>query len=159
MLLILMTNFTIMFLLVKHPISMGVILLIQTLLTTMLMNSLIMNPWFSYIMLLVMIGGLLILFIYMTSLMANEKFKFNLYIMMMNLMMLPLMFYNKFDYLIILNIKNFYKFDWMLMSNFNKFFMFPSIIMMIIMILYLLMVLIAVVKISNFMAGPLRQKF
>lgn len=32
--------------------------------------------WFSYILVLVFLGGVLVLFLYMTSLASNEKFEF-----------------------------------------------------------------------------------
>nr|YP_010987686.1 NADH dehydrogenase subunit 6 [Platystethus arenarius]WON66118.1 NADH dehydrogenase subunit 6 [Platystethus arenarius] len=156
----LMVNFSIMFISCSHPISMGITLLIQTIFMALSMNMLLLTPWFSYILLLVMIGGLLILFIYMTSLMANEKFKFSPLMLMMNLAtiitMIPLNFMDKFNHM---NMKNYLMFNYSLNLNFNKFIMMPSIMSMMILIIYLLMVLIAVVKISNFKSGPLRQKF
>nr|YP_010987569.1 NADH dehydrogenase subunit 6 [Anotylus hirtulus]WON65975.1 NADH dehydrogenase subunit 6 [Anotylus hirtulus] len=155
-----MINFCITFIFMKHPISLGLILLLQTILTSMLMNSLIMNAWFSYIMLLIMIGGLLILFIYMTSLMANEKFKFNPLILFMNLgyllIIMMIYFIDKFNYTLLVNSTSMFMYN--LNMNFNKFLMSNSMIMLI-MIIYLLMVMIAVVKISSFKSGPLRQKF
>nr|YP_010987647.1 NADH dehydrogenase subunit 6 [Oxytelus piceus]WON66066.1 NADH dehydrogenase subunit 6 [Oxytelus piceus] len=158
--LMLMINFTLMFLFSKHPITMGVMLLMQTLMTCMLMNSIIMNSWFSYILLLVMIGGLLILFIYMTSLVSNEKFKFNpmlmfihMFIMMTSIIILLM---DKFNFYTL--SKSYMLMKYPLELNFNKFIM-PSYLMMMTLIIYLLIVLIAVVKISSFKSGPLRQKF
>nr|AML25932.1 NADH dehydrogenase subunit 6 [Staphylinidae sp. BMNH 1274219] len=159
MIMLLMMNFSLMFMLMKHPISMGIILLIQTLLTALLMNYLLLNAWFSYIMMLIMIGGLLILFIYMTSLIANEKFKFNpiilfkTIIIMISSMMLINLKFNLFMY----NKSNL-MFNYYLNINFNKFLTSNSMLMLL-MIIYLLMVLIAVVKISTLKSGPLRQKF
>nr|ALO76945.1 NADH deshydrogenase subunit 6 [Oxytelus sp. OXY01] len=157
---IMMINFSIMFIFMKHPISLGMILLFQTIMTALLMNSLLMNAWFSYIMLLVMIGGLLILFIYMTSLVSNEKFKFNPLILMMNfiyfILMSMLYFTEKFNLTMVINTNPMLIYN--LPMNFNKFLMSNTMIMLM-MIIYLLIVMIAVVKISNFKSGPLRQKF
>nr|YP_010987660.1 NADH dehydrogenase subunit 6 [Oxytelus tibetanus]WON66079.1 NADH dehydrogenase subunit 6 [Oxytelus tibetanus] len=160
LILILMVNLSIMFLFSKHPITMGVILLMQTLMTCFLMNAILLNSWFSYILLLIMIGGLLILFIYMTSLVSNEKFKFSPFLLFMNLItMMIIMVSFMFDQfnMTLLN-KSFTMMKYSLNMNFNKFLM-PSYLTMIILIIYLLIVLIAVVKISSFKTGPLRQKF
>nr|YP_010987621.1 NADH dehydrogenase subunit 6 [Oxytelus varipennis]WON66040.1 NADH dehydrogenase subunit 6 [Oxytelus varipennis] len=158
--LMLMMNIVFMFLFSKHPITMGVMLLLQTLLTAMLMNSIIMNSWFSYILLLVMIGGLLILFIYMTSLVSNKKFKFNPMLMFIHLLIMAssiiIFMMDKFNFYCF--SKSYMLMNYQLELNFNKFIM-PSYLMMTTLIIYLLIVLIAVVKISSFKSGPLRQKF
>nr|YP_010987634.1 NADH dehydrogenase subunit 6 [Oxytelus finitimus]WON66053.1 NADH dehydrogenase subunit 6 [Oxytelus finitimus] len=160
LIIIMMLNLSLMFLFSKHPITMGVILLCQTLMTCFFMNSMLMNSWFSYILLLIMIGGLLILFIYMTSLVSNKKFKFNPLLLMMNMMMIimSLMLMYPDQYLMNLTNKSFIMMNYSLNMNFNKF-MLPSYMMMMILMIYLLIVLIAVVKTSSFMSGPLRQKF
>nr|YP_009002510.1 NADH dehydrogenase subunit 6 [Engaeus lyelli]CDL72549.1 NADH dehydrogenase subunit 6 [Engaeus lyelli] len=58
-----------------HPLSMGVVLLMQTILVCLLTG--IFNPcfWFSYILFLIFLGAMLILFIYIASLASNESFK------------------------------------------------------------------------------------
>nr|ALO70545.1 NADH deshydrogenase subunit 6 [Euaesthetus ruficapillus] len=142
-----------------HPMSMGMILLIQTILISMMMKIMNLSSWFSYILFLIMIGGMLILFIYMTSIASNEKFKFNKYILIfMSIMLLSIMinksyfYYNKI-YLNSFNNNN------LLPLFLNKFMNFPSSIILFMIIIYLFITLIAVVKITNFSKGPLRQKF
>nr|QNP09906.1 NADH dehydrogenase subunit 6 [Ochthebius sp. IBE<ESP> RA617] len=162
MLLLLNIMLSINFLFMIHPLSMGLTLLAQTIMITMITGLMNFNYWFSYILFLIMIGGMLVLFIYMTSIASNEKFKFNMkltimmlmiFLMIMAIMMLinkNLLLINNFNYFI-----NSYN-NYLMMS---KFYNKPSNIIMFIMIIYLFITLIAVVKITEFKSGPLRQKF
>nr|YP_009045231.1 NADH dehydrogenase subunit 6 [Euthalia irrubescens]AHA03569.1 NADH dehydrogenase subunit 6 [Euthalia irrubescens] len=154
---------------IKHPLSMGLLILIQTLLTCLLTGMLINTYWFSYILFLIFLGGLLVLFIYVSSIASNELFKFS--------------FINKFFYLIYiflilmmsLILKN--NLNWMNFSfndemnnffnlmffnneyNFNlaKLYNEQTYFLMMVMIIYLFITLIAVVKITNIFFGPLRS--
>lgn len=111
-------------------------------------------------MLLVIIGGLLILFIYITRLVSNEKFKFNPIILFLNgiiLIIILLINLNENFNFTLLN-KPRIIFIYNLNNNFRKFITSNSIIIILI-IIYLLITIIAVVKISTFKSGPLRQKF
>nr|YP_009918116.1 NADH dehydrogenase subunit 6 [Torleya grandiforceps]QLP89018.1 NADH dehydrogenase subunit 6 [Torleya grandiforceps] len=58
----------------NHPLAMGLVLLIQTVLISLLTGILNSSFWMSYILFLVFLGGMLVLFIYMTSLASNEMF-------------------------------------------------------------------------------------
>nr|AXS66326.1 NADH dehydrogenase subunit 6 [Staphylinoidea sp. 3 KM-2017] len=143
-----------------HPMAMGMLLLIQTILISMMINYLNMNFWFSYIMILVMIGGMLVLFMYMTSIASNEKFKIS---------MKPMVYVFIWALFLLVNIMNDKMFvnNTMMESlninyNFNynliKFMNFPSSMILFFMIIYLFITLIAVVKITNIKYGPMRQK-
>nr|QNP09893.1 NADH dehydrogenase subunit 6 [Ochthebius sp. IBE<ESP> AN77] len=150
------------FMFMMHPLSMGMMLLMQTIMITMITGFMNFNFWFSYILFMIMIGGMLVLFIYMTSIASNEKFKFNIKLFLFTciMTMVFLLFYLMIDKnLIMLNNSN-------LMINLNmnylmmsKFYNTPSNSIMFMMIIYLLITLIAVVKITDFKSGPLRQKF
>nr|YP_009995321.1 NADH dehydrogenase subunit 6 [Ochthebius atriceps]QNP09724.1 NADH dehydrogenase subunit 6 [Ochthebius atriceps] len=150
------------FLFMNHPLSMGLILMMQTIMISIITGLLNFNFWFSYILFLIMIGGMLVLFIYMTSIASNEKFKFNnkltLVLMILNIIMNMLIILID-NYFIKINNLNFnfnFKSNYMMLS---KFFNIPSNIIMFMMIIYLFITLIAVVKITDFKLGPLRQKF
>nr|AYQ19070.1 NADH dehydrogenase subunit 6 [Cleridae sp. 2 ACP-2013] len=147
----------------KHPLSLGMILLIQTTLTSLMVGLMNLNFWFSYILFLIMIGGMLILFIYMTSIASNEKFKMSktiliiLYMIFISILIsffldsqMFNLFMTNFDMKILITNYN-YKF------SMNKMFNFPNMFLMYMSLIYLLITLIAVVKISNFNMGPLRQ--
>nr|YP_009441744.1 NADH dehydrogenase subunit 6 [Silvanus bidentatus]AOY39289.1 NADH dehydrogenase subunit 6 [Silvanus bidentatus] len=159
MIMFILMNISILFLFMKHPLSMGFILFIQVLLISLITNITTLNSWFSYILFLVMIGGMLILFIYMTSLASNEKFKFSWKILftLFFLLILEMFLIFNFNFYDSTKINNLFMNS--ISMNFNKFFMFPSYLIMITIIIYLLITLIAVVKITNFKSGPLRQKF
>nr|WIL79845.1 NADH dehydrogenase subunit 6 [Omadius sp.] len=148
----------------KHPMSLGFILLMQTFLTALIINYLNFNFWFSYILFLIMVGGMLILFIYMTSIASNEKFMFS------NKLMFLLMIWifstitlvildSYFNYFITNNFETIIKNKSLLFNNsINKFFNYPNFMIFYTSIIYLLITLIAVVKISNINFGPLRPK-
>nr|ARH53880.1 NADH dehydrogenase subunit 6 [Heterocerus parallelus] len=150
---------SLIFLFLKHPMSMGMALLSQTLMFTMISGSFFSNFWFSYIMFIIMIGGMLVLFIYMTSIASNEMFNFSKIltfssILTFNLSMMLITMMSKK-----LPDMNYFSQEYELELTLNKFFNWPSNLITITVILYLLITLIAVVKISNKSQGPLRQKF
>nr|YP_009185837.1 NADH dehydrogenase subunit 6 [Euryusa optabilis]ALO70558.1 NADH deshydrogenase subunit 6 [Euryusa optabilis] len=168
MLIILMLNFTLssMFLLMNHPMTMGIMLLTQTILIALITGFLNMNFWFSYILFLIMVGGMLVLFIYMTSIASNELFNYSNSLMIMifisiNLMLLTLILMDHF----FINM-NLIFIESMKLNNFNnyplsltKFFNYPSMMLIFMMITYLFITLIAIVKITKIEFGPLRQKY
>nr|QUB07147.1 NADH dehydrogenase subunit 6 [Platycorynus sp. N26] len=148
------------FMLMSHPISFGAVLILQTIMmavTSGLSNN---NFWFSYILFLVMIGGMLIMFIYMTSIASNEKFKFSLKMTLI----LPITFIikmitenNLFEDNMKINetiIFNSPKMTTLL----HKYFNFPFSMMATFLMIYLLLTLIVVVKLTKKKLGPLRQK-
>nr|YP_009691871.1 NADH dehydrogenase subunit 6 [Blepephaeus succinctor]QEG58664.1 NADH dehydrogenase subunit 6 [Blepephaeus succinctor] len=164
MLINLMIMFSIMFMFLKHPLSMGLILIIQTTMIALLTGMMNYNFWFSYIIFLIMIGGMLILFIYMTSIASNEKFKISYILMIMFLLtiiiMIMLMLINDqlFFNMNILN-NSFYQTTINFKYSLNKFINWPMNMIFFMMIIYLFITLIMVVKITNIQSGPLRQKF
>nr|ALO76507.1 NADH deshydrogenase subunit 6 [Omalium rivulare] len=152
------------FLFLNHPLSMGMILLIQTLCVALITGLKSVNFWYSYILFLIMVGGMLVLFMYMTSIASNEKFKFSSKISMMIIMLTVVMsiiiLNNDLMLLTIMDLlmnkfNNFLNYQ----LSLNKFLNFPSNLLLFILIVYLFITLIAVVKISNIKSGTLRQKF
>nr|ARH54036.1 NADH dehydrogenase subunit 6 [Tomoxia bucephala] len=149
--------FSFLFLTLTHPLAMGGTLLMQTTLVALLLGNFAPNFWFSYILFLVMVGGMLVLFIYMTSVASNEMFKTNLKFLIPMPAIIILMY---------INIqtpnpnKELIKFSSNL--NFNqmitKFMNWPSMMTLALMIMYLLITLIVIVKITNIKHGPLRTK-
>nr|AKR06307.1 NADH dehydrogenase subunit 6 [Tenebrio molitor]UAJ48198.1 NADH dehydrogenase subunit 6 [Tenebrio molitor] len=151
---------TITFLMMNHPLSMGFVLLMQTIMISLITGNMNQNMWFSYILFLIMVGGMLILFMYMTSIASNEKFKMNNKAIIMSitipLTMLTLNFLMmntqmKNNEMTVMNNNT------SMISTMNKFFTFPSSMIMIFMIMYLFMALVVTVKITNFKKGTMRQ--
>nr|YP_009775110.1 NADH dehydrogenase subunit 6 [Blaps rhynchoptera]QJA14896.1 NADH dehydrogenase subunit 6 [Blaps rhynchoptera]QJA15166.1 NADH dehydrogenase subunit 6 [Blaps rhynchoptera] len=148
-----------MFMLMNHPLSMGSILLIQTIMVSMITGNFNQNFWFSYILFLIMVGGMLILFMYMTSIASNEKFKFNKKMIGLPLMMIPLiMMVEPYSKKMIMSNEMMPTNKLIeLTSSMSKYINFPLSMIIIFMMMYLLIVLIATVKITNFKQGSLRQ--
>nr|YP_010192711.1 NADH dehydrogenase subunit 6 [Dodona maculosa]QZP40865.1 NADH dehydrogenase subunit 6 [Dodona maculosa] len=154
---------------VNHPLSMGMLILLQTLILCLLSGMLINTYWFSYILFLTFLGGLLVLFIYVSSIASNEIFKIFIYNKIMILFMLIFTFImsmffmnnlnwmninfnnemNKlFDMFMFFNVEN--------NINLSKLYNEQTYFLMMMMIIYLFITLIAVVKITNIFFGPLR---
>lgn len=135
----------------------------------MLSGILINTYWFSYILFLTFLGGLLVLFIYVSSIASNELFKNNFFFTKIIII--------NFFFIILIRIYFFYKLNWINITfndEINKFFNFnlffnnenkinlsklynnQTFLIIIILIIYLFITLIAVVKITNIFFGPLR---
>nr|YP_010520603.1 NADH dehydrogenase subunit 6 [Coenobita clypeatus]UXP76999.1 NADH dehydrogenase subunit 6 [Coenobita clypeatus] len=67
--------FSLIFMRLVHPLSTGLVLLIQTVLVSIGTGLFAKSYWFSYILFLIFLGGMLVLFIYVASLASNEQFK------------------------------------------------------------------------------------
>lgn len=145
---------------ISHPLSIGLILLIQTTIISLITGNFRLNYWFSYILFLILVGRILILFIYITRIASNEKFSFRKNYFILILIPIIMFFSNKINFHInsfnnefIILTKPLY-----LHSSITKFLNFPSNIILLFMIIYLLLTLVVVVKITNFKNGPLRLK-
>nr|ALO76171.1 NADH deshydrogenase subunit 6 [Cyphonistes vallatus] len=145
-----------------HPISMGAMLLLQTISITLTIGFFHTNFWYSYILFLIMVSGMLVLFAYMTSVASNEKFvpSIKIFIMIMMIMMTFMLLLVVLDpYFTNLNnvfTDNMDNLDSYPMSM-TKYFNYPSLSVMVMLMIYLLITLIAVVKIAKINQGPLRQ--
>nr|YP_009487820.1 NADH dehydrogenase subunit 6 [Culex bidens]YP_009487989.1 NADH dehydrogenase subunit 6 [Culex declarator]YP_009488002.1 NADH dehydrogenase subunit 6 [Culex nigripalpus]AWB98846.1 NADH dehydrogenase subunit 6 [Culex bidens]AWB99652.1 NADH dehydrogenase subunit 6 [Culex declarator]AWB99665.1 NADH dehydrogenase subunit 6 [Culex nigripalpus] len=155
------------FMQMKHPLAMGLMLLIQTFLTCLMTGIYSKTFWFSYVLFLIFMGGMLVLFIYVTSLSSNEMFSMSFKLTFISIMMI-------FLFLIIS-----YFFDNSLMENFiknnesiqlfnknnlfyenflslNKMYNFPTNLITLLLINYLFLTLLVTVKITKKNYGPLR---
>nr|QNN85700.1 NADH dehydrogenase subunit 6 [Bengalia sp. DZ-2020] len=161
--------FNFIFMNMKHPLAMGLTLLIQTTLVCLITGLMTKSFWFSYILFLVFLGGMLVLFIYVTSLASNEMFTFSIKLMFISLMILLLMittmfFMDKNLLLLYQNLENssLYNLNTYIMENslsLNKLYNYPTNLLTILLMNYLLVTLIAVVKITKLFHGPLRPMF
>uniref|UniRef100_A0AAU6PCF6 NADH-ubiquinone oxidoreductase chain 6 n=1 Tax=Diplonychus sp. TaxID=2977879 RepID=A0AAU6PCF6_9HEMI len=163
MIMMLMMTMSIIFPMMNHPLSMGLVLLIQTLLTALMSGLIINSFWFSYMLFIVLLGGMLVLFIYMASIASNEKFMFSMKITMtiitLTLMSLMIWFYS--DKLMasssMVETMNLMENNQML--SLQKFFSTQSIMITIMMVMYLLITMIAVTYVVNIFEGPMRKKY
>nr|YP_010265182.1 NADH dehydrogenase subunit 6 [Cleistostoma dilatatum]UIP56974.1 NADH dehydrogenase subunit 6 [Cleistostoma dilatatum] len=157
----LLMSFSILFTNLNHPLAMGLILLIQTVMVTITVGLSNYSFWFSYILFLVFLGGMLVLFIYVASLASNESFSFTNSLFLPFLITLSLSFILLFiDPMIISNssslspssFKNFTSTPFIISWIYNS----PSMMFTIFIVSYLLLMLIIVVKIVNLFKAPLR---
>nr|YP_010415044.1 NADH dehydrogenase subunit 6 [Agrilus ornatus]URW97765.1 NADH dehydrogenase subunit 6 [Agrilus ornatus] len=154
---------SLMFFFTKHPLSMGFNLLLQTVIMALMAGLLNINFWYSFILFLIMVGGMLILFIYMTSVASNEKFKFSTEIFGVMLIILTMlmtinliadpMSYIK-ETLTVMTDLEMSPNMWTL--SLNKFLTYPLNMLLLLMMSYLFLTLVAVVKITEIKSGPLR---
>nr|YP_009073579.1 NADH dehydrogenase subunit 6 [Aeolesthes oenochrous]BAP59129.1 NADH dehydrogenase subunit 6 [Aeolesthes oenochrous] len=153
------------FLFLNHPLSLGLILLIQTIAVSLLSGLMNLNYWFSYIIFLIMVGGMLVLFIYMTSVASNEKFKFSskLFILALVFLLLTFILIMTDQFFMSNNLHTFELTNQNLPPSnkltTSKYMNWPSSSIMFTIISYLLLTMISVVKITTVEYGPLRQKF
>nr|YP_009441692.1 NADH dehydrogenase subunit 6 [Usechus lacerta]AOY39211.1 NADH dehydrogenase subunit 6 [Usechus lacerta] len=151
------------FIMITHPLTLGFILMIQTILISMITGNFNYNFWYSYILFLILIGGMLILFIYMTSVASNEKFNYNMKMMLMIIMflmmiiILPNMLNFEFNMYMLNNEMTMFNKKMFTNMSINKYMIYPSNMILMFMIMYLFITLIAIVKITNINKGPLRQ--
>nr|YP_009987554.1 NADH dehydrogenase subunit 6 [Ishiharodelphax matsuyamensis]QBZ38027.1 NADH dehydrogenase subunit 6 [Ishiharodelphax matsuyamensis] len=147
----------------KHPISLGTILMIQSLTSSLFTILMTKNSWYSMILFITFSSGLMIMFMYMSSISSNEKFKWSFKILIFILMNLFMLFLFKLDKLIL------FKQNWMEQEIFlseneekksicknlstNKIFMFYTITTLI------LLTLISISNLINSFEGPLKLTY
>jgi len=140
----------------SHPVRIILIIIRQTLLLCVILWLLINTRWFSYIIFLIFLGGIIILFIYISRLASNEKF------------FVKIRFTTFQAILIIRSIYLFIRLWNPQNIKVNK--IEPSIIIFkiysdilinltLFSIFYLIFTLIVVVKITSILRGPLRSKY
>nr|YP_010952590.1 NADH dehydrogenase subunit 6 [Acherontia styx]WMQ52936.1 NADH dehydrogenase subunit 6 [Acherontia styx] len=152
----------------NHPLSMGLMILIQTMLTCLLSGMMIKTYWFSYILFLTFLGGLLVLFIYVSSIASNELFlisnnmKMFIFMFMLLLIFIQFLFMKNLNWMNLNNnsemdmFNNIFWFNNENKINMNKLYNNKSSMLMMMLIIYLFITLIAIVKITNIFYGPLR---
>nr|YP_010620951.1 NADH dehydrogenase subunit 6 [Catara rugosicollis]WAX39295.1 NADH dehydrogenase subunit 6 [Catara rugosicollis] len=159
--LIMMLASSLMFMQMNHPLAMGLMLLIQTTIVCLMSGLLSQSFWFSYVLFLIFMGGMLVLFIYVTSLASNEMFYMSMKLMLLSLfvpsaiyMMEVLYSFNNMETMIHTNI---YMMENEMVELLVKLYNKPTNFITIMLASYLFLTLIAVVKITNISKGPLRQ--
>nr|ATN95826.1 NADH dehydrogenase subunit 6 [Mesocapnia daxingana] len=151
-----------------HPLAMGMMLLLQTLLICLLTGVMAQSFWFSYVLFLVFLGGMLVLFIYVTSLASNEMFSLSLKMVMFSFLPMSVI-----GILLLttdgsvwvsnllnndtLNMTDILVYQEAAVTPLLKLYNQPTSFITLMLVLYLFLTLIAVVKITSISYGPLRQ--
>nr|YP_009266282.1 NADH dehydrogenase subunit 6 [Yunnanacris yunnaneus]ANJ44368.1 NADH dehydrogenase subunit 6 [Yunnanacris yunnaneus] len=155
------------FIKLNHPMSMMLFIILQTFLIGLMSGTMMESFWLSYILFLTFLGGMLVLFIYITSIASNEMFhpksiimifSFVLWMIIMMIMMMldKTMFMDFFKNTEIMNINNLINYQEMTYSL-EKLYNNPTFIITMMMMIYLFLALLAVVKITNINQGPIRK--
>nr|WQM47360.1 NADH dehydrogenase subunit 6 [Forficulitermes planifrons] len=149
---------SLMFTQMKHPMAMGLMLLMQTTLMCLISGTMYSSFWFSYILFMIMIGGMLVLFMYMTSLASNEMFSASNKMMAAMTVLMPILFYVMPT---MTNNKEMNMHDKMMENEIinTTTVMYNQMMgtMTTLLVLYMLLTLIVVVNIINVSKGPLRH--
>nr|YP_007627080.1 NADH dehydrogenase subunit 6 [Ommexecha virens]AGC22396.1 NADH dehydrogenase subunit 6 [Ommexecha virens] len=151
----------------KHPMSMMILIILQTFIIGLISGSMMESFWLSYILFLTFLGGMLVLFIYITSIASNEMFQLKSIALIMSMIMLiiimmllilsdKLLFADFFKNNETTNINMNLNYQEMTMSL-SKLYNNPTFIITMIMMIYLFLALLAVVKITNINQGPIRK--
>nr|YP_010570939.1 NADH dehydrogenase subunit 6 [Phlugiolopsis brevis]UZG90801.1 NADH dehydrogenase subunit 6 [Phlugiolopsis brevis] len=154
----------------NHPMAMTLIIILQTLIVSLTTGMMTSTFWFSYILFLVFLGGMLVLFIYITSLASNELFSISTKSLIIILMLLSTII--SVSLISDSNLWNMLSFNeemnnidnelitlhddsnYLLTKLYNK----PTDLITLMLVNYLFLTLIAIVKITNIFQGPLRPK-
>nr|QII41707.1 NADH dehydrogenase subunit 6 [Anopheles sinensis]QII41784.1 NADH dehydrogenase subunit 6 [Anopheles sinensis]QII41798.1 NADH dehydrogenase subunit 6 [Anopheles sinensis]QII41822.1 NADH dehydrogenase subunit 6 [Anopheles sinensis]QII41849.1 NADH dehydrogenase subunit 6 [Anopheles sinensis] len=155
------------FMQMKHPLSMGLMLLIQTFLTCLLTGIYVKTFWFSYVLFLIFLGGMLILFIYVTSLSSNEMFSMSFSLTIISFMIFMFMMTVFFimdkslteQFIMNMEMEKISMMNNLINENIlslNKMYNFPTNLITLLLINYLFLTLLVTVKITKKFYGPLR---
>nr|YP_003331377.1 NADH dehydrogenase subunit 6 [Apatides fortis]ACM45060.1 NADH dehydrogenase subunit 6 [Apatides fortis] len=149
------------FVIASHPLTLALIMIINTVAMAIYTGWLNMSYWYSFMLFMIMIGGMLVLIMYMTSIAANEPFdrpwKF---LMIMTMFMTLMIITDSLNLNLNINTQDsFHSYSSILNLSLNKYINPNHISIIILMINYLFVTLIAIVKITNIKYGSLRQKF
>nr|YP_002456434.1 NADH dehydrogenase subunit 6 [Phlaeoba albonema]ABY60874.1 NADH dehydrogenase subunit 6 [Phlaeoba albonema] len=155
------------FIKLNHPMSMMMFIILQTFLIGLLTGTMMETFWLSSILFLTFLGGMMVLFIYITSIASIEMFKPKSIIMIMSfilfmMMMIIFMIINSTMFMDIIkntetmNINNYINYQEMT-TSLEKLYNLPTSIITMMMMIYLFLALVAVVKITNINQGPIRK--
>nr|YP_010882190.1 NADH dehydrogenase subunit 6 [Pulchriphyllium bioculatum]WID87104.1 NADH dehydrogenase subunit 6 [Pulchriphyllium bioculatum] len=144
------------FLMMKHPLSMSLTIIMQTVIVSMMTSAMWTSSWYSLILMLTYVGGMMIMFIYMTSLIPNMMFKTpkKTTTLMITATIIIMMMINKKYWMINMDMNEPSEKTIMLMSVYSA----PVNILTTMMAMYLMLTMITVNKMTNLNMGPLRMK-
>nr|QDI93398.1 NADH dehydrogenase subunit 6 [Insulaphylus sp. ph6] len=159
---LIMMTINMLFLFMNHPMSMGLMLILQTVTVSIISGMMMKTFWMSYILTITMLSGMLVLFIYMSSMASNEKFKtkISMWWLFLIMMIMSMMFLFLTKKMIIKN--NYFGMEMMIkpmeIFNLNKMFNSENLITTIMLVLYLFMTMVVSTHLVNISEGPMRLK-
>nr|YP_026050.1 NADH dehydrogenase subunit 6 [Xibalbanus tulumensis]AAS00891.1 NADH dehydrogenase subunit 6 [Xibalbanus tulumensis] len=145
----------------EHPMLLAMLTVLQSLMISMFMSMINSISWFSFILFIVFTGGLMVLFIYMTSLAPNEmlpspKTKTSIKIITMSvitvIILSPLLPKHMMSQMNMTDMEQLIDFS----PAISYFFSMPTSLMVITLMTFLLITLAAVNSMMSKKPGPLR---
>nr|WRO39598.1 NADH dehydrogenase subunit 6 [Carsidara limbata] len=141
----------------SHPFMFSFFVLIQTIMISIMSQILMMSSWMSLTLFMIMVGGLMIIFMYTTSICSNQRF-------MMPKILNSILYLIVYLPIFMINENFMMKIDNLYLNNFNfkefwKLFMPMSMISSMFMFLYLILALMVMMNIMNYNSGPMRKKY
>nr|QBZ38209.1 NADH dehydrogenase subunit 6 [Mahmutkashgaria sulcatus] len=147
----------------NHPISLGSMLMWQSITTTLFTIFMTKNSWYSMILFITFSSGVMIMFMYMSSISSNEKFNISFKMTFILITTLTLMILINKDKMLIYSNK------WMeenilIQENEEKKSIFKMLLsnkiyMTTLLTLMILMMLIVVSNLINSFEGPLKMTY
>lgn len=139
------------------PLRLGLLVVLESFLVSLTIFLTSSTSWFSYLLFIIFLRGIIIIFIYVSSLAANEFFFTNFFLFsFLFITLVGLVRFLKMNFLVIRGLV-----DYSLNSSASLCFKVyaPFIYALtVVIIVYLLVALLVVVKNSLFSEGPLRSK-
>nr|YP_007026853.1 NADH dehydrogenase subunit 6 [Metacrangonyx ilvanus]CCI69556.1 NADH dehydrogenase subunit 6 [Metacrangonyx ilvanus] len=143
-----------------HPLFMGVTIALQSVIIGMTLYMFSTIPWFSYLLFMIFLSGMMVILIYVSSLASNLIMKY--FFMEFKSILYFTILYFFFSYFFMKsnyfceNSVNFSNLPSMILLS-GKMYSKEMYMLTVLLICYLLLVLILVVKNSLFTKGPLRS--
>nr|AWU49035.1 NADH dehydrogenase subunit 6 [Pseudophacopteron sp. DMP-2018] len=145
-----------LFSIATHPLSMGFMLLIINLLTSIMLRFFTKSNWIPLTIFLVTAGGLMIIFMYSTSISSNELFSYinvnNIFMCILSMYMITTL--NQSFY-ITDNFNSTDQFNCEFLSLYSPIYSKTTIFMF----MFLFMTLFIIIKMMKCIKGPLRKKY
>nr|YP_010286770.1 NADH dehydrogenase subunit 6 [Halticus minutus]UKT60751.1 NADH dehydrogenase subunit 6 [Halticus minutus] len=161
----LMLTVNMLFMMSNHPMSMGLMILIQTTIISLMSSIIMKSSWLSFMLMITMISGLMVLFMYMSSSTPNKKFlitsKSILTTMYIILLMILLFLYLENKMIINDNYFMMEMMDFKTLStqSLMKIYTSKNSILTIIIVSYLFFTMIISTLLVNIEEGPMQMKF
>nr|YP_008964137.1 NADH dehydrogenase subunit 6 [Eulimnogammarus verrucosus]AHB14324.1 NADH dehydrogenase subunit 6 [Eulimnogammarus verrucosus] len=144
----------------KTPLMLAMLIVLQTMLVTMLIYTTLTTSWLSFILFMIVVSAMMVIFVYVSSLASNDFITLSHSSLMSTLYFTPLLMLMAF---FLLNSQNKPTMSQLTLSDMDlgpvacyKMYTYHTSPMTMFLIIYLLVALITVVKISETSKGTLR---
>nr|QIC54439.1 NADH dehydrogenase subunit 6 [Crangonyx forbesi] len=146
------------FILINHPLILSLAIITQTLALSVVMSLNCATSWFSYLLVMIYVTGMMVIFLYVSSLTPNKNyFTGKMKLLTKMLVLLPLMLVLLSLSTMSLSLTSLSETHTTLISMVTAtLFNLPNMSMSVLLINYLLLALIVVVKVAVLSNSPLR---